>query len=262
LLVFLILVAGEGSTLDDNTLTFIGTLPGWLLWLAQAAYLLGVLYALGLLIGVGVFAKGRLEFLRDMILAAALAVVFVLALTQFIDNRWPELAFFDLQQTRDTFPAFFVTTSAAIQAAASPHLTAPMRKLGWAFILSAVVASVIGGVTTVSDALGGLLVGLIAAAVIRYVFGTSAGLPSTNRVRAGLADLGVQMAELRYADDQPRHRSSWSARRPMGSRCSSTDSGATRGTPAERRGCGGRRGIATEGSNTGPIVASRSNTSR
>ena len=43
LLVFLILVAGDGSTLDDNTLTFIGTLPGWLLWLAQAAYLVGVL---------------------------------------------------------------------------------------------------------------------------------------------------------------------------------------------------------------------------
>ena len=203
LLVFLILVAGEGSTLDDNTLAFIGTLPGWLLWLAQAAYLVGVLYALGLLIGVGVFARDRLEFLRDMILAAALAVVFVLALTQFIDNRRPELAFFDLQQTRDTFPAFFVTTSVAIQAAASPHLTAPMRKLGWAFILSAVVASVIGAVTTVSDALGGLLVGLIAAAIIRYVFGTTAGLPSTDRVRAGLADLGVQTAELRYADEQP-----------------------------------------------------------
>jgi uncharacterized protein (TIRG00374 family) len=203
LLAFLVLVAGEGSTLDDNTLVFIGTLPGWLLWLAQAAYLVGVLYAFALLIGVGIFARGRLELLRDMILAAALAVVFVLALTQFIDDRWPELAFFDLQQTRDTFPAFFVTTSVAIQAAASPHLTAPMRKLGWAFILSAVVASVIGGVTTVSDALGGLLVGLIAAGVIRYVFGTSAGLPSTNRVRAGLADLGVEVAELRYADDQP-----------------------------------------------------------
>ena len=115
----------------------------------------------------------------------------------------PELAFFDLQQTRDTFPAFFVTTSTAIQAADSPHLTAPMRKLGWAFILCAVVGSVIGGVTTVSDGLGGLLVGLIAAAIIRYVLGTTAGLPSTNRVRAGLADLGVQMAELRYADDQP-----------------------------------------------------------
>jgi hypothetical protein len=132
LLAFLIFVAGEGSTLDDNTLTFIGTLPGWLLWLAQAAYLVGVLHALGLLIGVGLFARGRLELLRDMNLAAALAVVFVLALTQFIDNRWPELAFFDLQQTRDTFPAFFVTTSVAIQAAASPNLTAPMRKLGWA----------------------------------------------------------------------------------------------------------------------------------
>ena len=66
-----------------------------------------------------------------------------------------------------------------------------------------VAASVFGGVTTVSDALGGLLVGLISAALIRYVFGTTAGLPSTNRIRAGLGDLGVQVDELRYADKQP-----------------------------------------------------------
>jgi len=203
LLGFLMLVAGDGSTLDDNTLVFIGTLPGWLLWLAQAAYAVGVLYAFGLLIGVGLFARHRLELLRDMILAALLAAAIVVVLTNLIDNRWPEFAFFDLQQPRETFPAFSMTSAAAIQAAASPHLTAPMRKLGWTFILAAVGAAIIGGVTTVSDVLGGLLVGLIAAALIRYVFGTSAGLPSTNRVRAGLSDLNVHVSELHYSDDQP-----------------------------------------------------------
>ena len=203
LLGFLILVAGNGSTLDRNTLEFVGTLPGWLLWLGQAAYGLGVIYAFGLLIGVAFFARHRLELLRDMLLAALLAAVIVVVLTRIIDDRWPEFAFFDLQKPRETFPAFSMTSAAAIQAAASPHLTAPMRKIGWSFILAAVVAAIIGGVTTVSDALGGLLVGLIAAAVIRYVFGTTAGLPSTNRVGAGLADLGVEVSELHYGREQP-----------------------------------------------------------
>ena len=203
LLAVLILIAGNGSTLDTNTLTFIGTLPGWLLWLGQAAYLIGVLYAFGLVIGVGLVARKRKELLRDMLLAAVLAVGGVLALTWWIDSRWPEFAFFDLNETRETFPAFFITTSTAIQAAASPHLTAPMRKIGWGFILTAVAASVLGGVTTVSDALGGLLVGLISAALIRYVFGTSAGLPSTNRIREGLADLGVDVTDLAYWPEQP-----------------------------------------------------------
>lgn len=199
----LIVVAGNGSTFDDLTLEFAGGLPGWLLWLCQAAYGVGVLYGVGLLIGVGLFAKGRLGVLRDMVLAALLAVVIVLVLTGLIDRRWPEFAFFDLNQTRNTFPAFFVTTATAIQAAASPWLSAPMRKMGWTFVLAAGVASVLGTVTTFSDALGALLVGLFAAAITRYVFGTSAGLPSTNRIRDGLADLGVEMDTVRYFDKQP-----------------------------------------------------------
>lgn len=203
LVLLLIVVTGNGSTFDDSTLEFVGGLPGWLLWLSQAVYGVGVLYGVGLLIGVGLFAKGRLGVLRDMLLAGLLAVVITVVLTQLIDERWPELAFFDLDQTRETFPAFFVTTATAIQAAASPWLTAPMRKMGWTFVLAAGVASVVGTVTTFSDALGALLVGLFAATITRYVFGTSAGLPSTNRVRDGLADLGVEMATLRYFDKQP-----------------------------------------------------------
>ena len=203
LLALLVLVAGNGSTLDTNTLEFVGTFPGWLLWMGQAVYVVGVLYSFGLLIGVGVFARGRLEVLRDMLVAALVAIAGVIALTWLIDSRWPELAFFDVDDTRETFPAFFVTSSTAIQAAASPYLSAPMRKIGWWFILTAVAASVLGGVTTVSDALGGVLVGLIAAALVRYALGTTAGLPSTSRILVGLRDLGVDVADLNYASEQP-----------------------------------------------------------
>jgi len=199
----LILVAGEGSTFDNSTLEFVGSLPGWLLWLSQAAYGVGVLYGIGLLIGVGLFATGRLDVLRDMVLAALFAVAIGVVLTQIIDNRWPEFAFLDLNQTRNTFPAFSLTTATAIQAAASPWLTAPIRKMGWMFTLAAGVASVFGAVTTVSAALGGVLVGLFAAALTRYAFGTSAGLPSTSRLQAGLADLGLETETLTYFDKQP-----------------------------------------------------------
>ncbi len=203
LVVLLILVAGTRATVDDVTLDFVVEFPGWLLWLAQAAYVVGVVYGLGLLIGVGLLAKGWLEALRDMLLAAALAVVIVFAMSRMIDGRWPEFAIFDLNETRTTFPAFFVTTATAIQAAASPWLTAPMRKIGWGFTLAAIGGSVLGAVTTVSDALGALLVGLFSAAIIRYALGTSAGLPSTNRVRSGVTDLGIDLGALSYLDQQP-----------------------------------------------------------
>ena len=203
LLCFLILVAGEGSSFDTNVLQFVGDLPDWVLWLGQAAYTVGVCYGFGLLIGVGFVARGRLNLVRDMFLASLLSITVTVMLTRLIDNRWPEFAFFDLNATRETFPAFFVSTLVAIQAAASPHLTAPVRKIGWTIVLAAVAGSVVGGVTTVSDALGGLLVGLFAAAIIRYALGTTAGLPSTNRIGAGLADLGVDTTDLNYVGEQP-----------------------------------------------------------
>jgi len=196
LLFFLVLVAGEGSTFDRNTLEFVGALPDWLLWIGQATYVVGVCYAIGLVFGVAIFARGRLELLVDMVAAAALAVVIALLLTRFIDDRWPEFAFFELDKTANTFPAFFVATAVAIQAAASPFLSAPMRKVGWTLILVASSATALGAVAEVSDVLGAMLVGLLSAAIIRYAFGTTAGLPSTSRVEAGLRDLGVAATDL------------------------------------------------------------------
>jgi hypothetical protein len=65
--------------------------------------------------------------------------------------------------------------------------------------LVAILAVVRGGGTSV-DA---VLIGLVAAAVIRVVFGTSAGVPSLARFRAGLGDLGISLASLEYVQDQP-----------------------------------------------------------
>lgn len=102
LLCFLIFVAGEGSTFDTNTLRFVGGLPGWLLWLGQAAYVVELLYTFALLIGVGIFARHRLELLRDMLSAAAIAVIVAVSLSRFLE-RWPAFAFLELDRAATTF---------------------------------------------------------------------------------------------------------------------------------------------------------------
>jgi uncharacterized membrane protein YbhN (UPF0104 family) len=201
-LTVLVIVAGTGAQLDDDALEFVGSLPGWFRWFGQASYVVAVVYSIGLLIGVGVFAKGRIELFRDMVLAAVAAAVVAALLSQYIDDRWPEIALFDLQQTRTTFPTFTITSVVAIQAAAAPHLTLPIRRLGWTAIIAGPVASILGGVTTISDALGGVLVGLLVASLVRYLFGTTAGLPSIGRVRRGLDELGLVVDDLRYHVDQ------------------------------------------------------------
>ena len=201
-LVALIIVAGTGAQLDDDALEFVGTLPGWFQWLGQASYVVAVVYTIGLLVGVGIFAKGRIELFRDMVLAAVVAAATAALMTQYIDDRWPQLALFDLQQTRTTFPMFSITSVVAIQAAAAPHLTLPIRRLGWTAIIAGPVASVLGGVTTISDALGGVLVGLLVASLVRYIFGTTAGLPSIGRVARGLDELGLGVGNLEYHVDQ------------------------------------------------------------
>ena len=202
-LIALIAVAGTGAELDDDALDFIGTLPGWFRWLAQASYLVAVVYSIVLLVGVAFFASGRLGVVRDMLLAAAAAVASSVLLTLWIDDRWPQIALFDLQQTRTTFPAFEITGMVAIQAAAAPHLTRAVRRIGWTAIIAGPIASILGGVTTISDALGGLLLGLLAASLVRFVFGTTAGLPPIGRVRRGLSELGITVDDLVYDVEQP-----------------------------------------------------------
>ena len=203
LVVLLIIVVGEGSAFDAAWEDMVRELPGWVLWMSQAAYIVGVAYGAILLVGVGLFAHRRLELVRDLLLSATLAVLITGALTQMIDERWPEVPLTDLDQTATTFPAFFITALIAIQAAAAPHLSAPVRRIGWWVSLGAVAGALLGGAVQPSDTAGGVLVGLFAAAIIRLIFGTSAGVPSIGRIREGFEEIGLVTTDLRYADDQP-----------------------------------------------------------
>lgn len=221
LLFVLALVAADGPGFDGDWSALAAGLPGWVLWSAQAVLVAAVAYTGSLVVGVGLFARDRLELVRDLLLAALLAAAFGIALGQIVDSRWPEVSLVVTGSPATTFPAFFVASVTAIQAAAGPHLSAPVRHVGWGAVGAGVVGSLVGNVAQPSDVVAALLVGLVAAATVRLALGTTAGLPSIDRVASGLADIGIEVVGLAYTDEQP-----------IGS---ATLTGTVAGTPARVR---------------------------
>ncbi len=202
-LVVMALIADDGAHFDDNWSTLVIQLPGWILWAAQAVYVSTVAYAVVLVVGVAVVARHRLELARDLVLAALLASGLVALLSRLVDTAWPAFTLVSTTTPATTFPAFFVATTTAVQAAAAPHLSAPVRRFGWGLVLTGAAASLLGNTNQPSDVVAALLVGSLSAALVRLVFGTTAGLPSVTRVTAGLHDIGVEVTDLHYAERQP-----------------------------------------------------------
>lgn len=203
LLVLMALVADSGAGFDQHWAALVIQLPGWILWSAQAVYVAAVAYAALLIVGVAVVARHRIELARDLVLAALLAGGLATLLSRLVDTAWPTLTLVSASHPASTFPAFFVAATTAVQAAAAPHLSAPIRRFGWGLVLGGAAASLLGNATQPSDVVAALLVGTLSAAVVRLTFGTTAGIPSLARVSSGLHDLGVHLADLTYADAQP-----------------------------------------------------------
>jgi hypothetical protein len=124
--------------------------------------------------------------------------------------------------------------------------------------LVAILAVVRGGGTSV-DA---VLIGLVAAAVIRVVFGTSAGVPSLARFRAGLGDLGISLASLEYVQDQPPSSTTLDGVTDHGSRSTCGCWIGTAGRAPCGREPGGRPGIRRPARSMGAADANRSSTRR
>ena len=203
LIVFLAVVVGNEAGFDQAWADMLPSMPGWVLWVSQVAYVVAIIATGLFVVGVTLFAKRRKELARDLFLAGALAALLTLGISQLVDARWPEFPLTDLGDTSTTFPAFFITVFVAIQSTAAPFLSAPFRRLGRWVVLLGAAGAVLGGVCQPSDAMGALLVGVVAAALIRFALGTSAGVPSLNRITDGLAELGLTVSGLEYLDDQP-----------------------------------------------------------
>lgn len=186
-------VEGDEGELVDA----LNRLLGWLDPVWTTCYAAVGPICVGLL--VAALAVRRLELARDIGLAAGVVVGVSELLARVVDNAWPSVGDMLWRVGDPSFPAARLALVSAVALVAAPELTRPARRGAAALVGLTAIASLVLETAYPSQVLGGLGLGLGAGALVRLSFGSSAGFPSIHRVRAALADLGVNGDGLRYA---------------------------------------------------------------
>ena len=194
----------SGGGVDARALDLFDGVPSWLSGLALSIFAFVGIYSIALVVGVAVFGGGRLKLVRDMLLAAALAVVGVFLASYLAGSSFPQLI--PEVTARPDYPSFPVVRLAAAMATigvAGPFLSLPMRKLGHRLIAASSVAAVFQGYGTVTAVAAGLCIGIAASAILHIVFGSGSGIPSRARIEAALAEAGIDVTDIVYLPEQP-----------------------------------------------------------
>ena len=101
-------------------------------------------------------------------------------------------------------PAFPITNVAIITALAvafTPYAVRPLRRILFLLVLLVAIAAMYLGAGYPSDVLGGILLGITAGAAVLVAFGSPAGRPTIDEVRASLTDLGYDVADMHRAQN-------------------------------------------------------------
>src|SRR5215469_16894179 len=191
-------VAASAPGHDRSVQQALTTVLGWAGPLWRAAFF--ALIASAALIVVDIVLERRWDVARDVLAALAAVAVATVVLggtvkSDRIPLRWHPLA-------RWGYPEVRLAAATAVVVAAGPELVRSVRRVaGWLIPVAALGAVVIGA-TLPSGALAGVALGLAAGSLARILFGSAAGVPPTEQVRAALLSLGVAVESLRPALEQ------------------------------------------------------------
>jgi uncharacterized membrane protein YbhN (UPF0104 family)/tRNA A-37 threonylcarbamoyl transferase component Bud32 len=174
------------------------TVLGWAPAVWRAALLGAVVLAL--VIVAEALLRGRWGLVRDLAVALLLVVGLASLLGRIVEADWlPVEAHL---WSRWGFPELRLAFVTAVLVVAGPELVQPVRRLATWLVPLAAVGTVAFEAARPSAALGGLALGLGAAALVRLAFGSAAGVPPAERVRTALAALGVEVNDLRISERQ------------------------------------------------------------
>jgi uncharacterized membrane protein YbhN (UPF0104 family)/tRNA A-37 threonylcarbamoyl transferase component Bud32 len=191
-------VAKTAPGVDAEIGDALASLLGWAPYLWRGLFL-GAL-GLALVILGDVVLRRRWTLARDLVLALALVALAGMLLGRVVSSDWfqPEAHVF----SNWGFPELRLASVVAVLAVAGPELVQPVRRLAVWLVCLAGLAAVVLGVGLPSQVLGATALGLAAAALVRIVLGSAAGVPPTARVLSALAALGVTVRDLRIAERQ------------------------------------------------------------
>jgi glycosyltransferase 2 family protein len=174
--------------------------PGWVTSLAGVVFAGGGILMLAMVVIVAV-RRDRLSVARDMLVAGIVAFAGALVAGRVFLGDWPN-ALPEFHHAK-SFPILRLAAATAVLSVARPAFTAPMRRLSSQLVALMSVSAVVlefGSFVSVIAAWG---VGVAAAGVVRLIFGTTDGVPSLDRIRAALLDLGLETDHLEYMPDPP-----------------------------------------------------------
>jgi len=174
-------------------------IPGWLD--PAGAFLYDLLVATAIALAVTALVARRFLILLQALASVLLALLVAVIAARIVLGHWPDVA--DAAwggPGSPRFPGIRLAESAAVVLAISPHLIQPLQRASRWVLAVGFVGALTVEVATPSGYVAGLLIAVVAAAGVRLVFGTSAGLPGLDDVAASLDELRVPVEHLELAD--------------------------------------------------------------
>ncbi len=194
--------------LDDAVRSVAEDLPHWATSLFDAAYAVGAIYALCVLIVVVLTAPKRGLLPLAVILAVGAAIGGAAIASYVAGAGFPDIDPGRVQSgSAHGFPTLRVAIVTSVLLVLRPFVVTTMRRFHIAVVALQCVAAWAIGIAGPTDVLGALAIGFAAAGVTLVAVGSPAGHPAVGQVADALDRLGIGVTDLRFAEHQP-----WGAR--------------------------------------------------
>ena len=200
-LVVCVLVIHYDSRIDRAITQVIHPPPRSITWLVTVVYQAGSIGVVIVLVALALIAR-RWEIARDLALSAAGAAAVSGILVLLLGSHGGRPSGIVIDGYDLTFPVLRIALFAAVATAALPYLARGVQRLIEIFIALVALASAVGGHGLPLNVLGSLAIGWGATAVVRLIFGSPLGLPSTDDVRLLLTELGIRSSHVHPASRQ------------------------------------------------------------
>ena len=193
--------------MEDFASEVVALIPSWLETSFAVLYAVGFVYALVIVIMAIARWSTMAALVRDLAIALGLTVVLILGLSYLVAGEFPIVIPEFYSGGNAGYPVARVAAVTALLVVAGPALVRPMRRVGWAIVIGMGLIALSLGYGLLGDTFGGLGIGLMSASIVLGIFGSPRALPDARDVDAGLADLGLEVDDVRVSDFQ-----SWGAR--------------------------------------------------
>jgi uncharacterized membrane protein YbhN (UPF0104 family)/tRNA A-37 threonylcarbamoyl transferase component Bud32 len=191
-------LAASAPGTDRDIADALTTVFGWANAVWRMVFL--AVLVLAVLILVDIVRQRRWDLARDLLVALLAVYGLGIMLGGLVKSDW-----FPIEGhvwSNWGFPELRLASATAVISVAAPELVRPVRIAGtWLVGLAALGVIAFEGALP-SGVLGGLSLGLGAAALVRLAFGSAAAVPSIGQVNRELADLGVEVSGLTPAARQ------------------------------------------------------------